>query len=78
MDLADAFGKTLKKMRQDADLSQEELAFECELDRTYISLLERGRRQPSLKTIFSLSTALDADPEDMIYQVRKTAAASKS
>ena len=73
MDLADAFGEILRELRQAADVSQENLAFECELDRTYISLLERGRRQPSLKTLFALAEALQIDPEDLIYQVRKRA-----
>lgn len=73
MDLADAFGEILRELRQAADVSQENLAFECELDRTYISLLERGRRQPSLKTLFALAEALQIEPEDLVYQVRKRA-----
>jgi len=70
MKLERAFGKILRDLRKKANLSQEALAFECQLDRTYISLLERGLRQPSLKTIFQIATALDISPESIIKKVR--------
>jgi transcriptional regulator with XRE-family HTH domain len=38
------FGRHLRKIREEKRLSQEELAFRSNLDRTYISLLERGKR----------------------------------
>ena len=53
-----AFGETLRTYRVKADMSQEELAHISELDRTFISLLERGLRQPSLSTIIQLAAAL--------------------
>lgn len=55
-------------------LSQEKLALECDLDRTFISLLERGLRQPSLTTIVALSGALDTDAAEL---VRATVAGTK-
>ncbi|NMX77820.1 helix-turn-helix transcriptional regulator [Pseudomonas sp. WS 5532] len=54
-----AFGRVLAELRRKRGLSQEKLGFEAEVDRTFISLLERGRRSPTLDTIFSLSRALD-------------------
>ena len=39
------------------------------LDRTYISLLERGLRQPTLGTIVKLSTALEIQPEDFVAEL---------
>ena len=54
-----AFGQTLRNFRKIANLSQERLAQESNLDRTYISLLERGLRQPTLSTIMQLSKALN-------------------
>jgi len=57
-----AFGKVLKKLRNKKKLSQETLAHECSLDRTFISLLERGLRQPSLTTILRISKALNVSP----------------
>src|SRR5260364_376035 len=49
--LAIAFGSVLRELRQERKLTQEKFAFECELDRTYISLLELGHRMPSLATM---------------------------
>jgi len=60
--LAKLFGKALNRRRAESGLTQQELAFESNLDRTYVSLLERGLRQPSLTTIVSLSNALGIDP----------------
>jgi len=59
MKLEQAFGQILREYRKRANLSQEKLAQESDLDRTYISLLERGLRQPSITTVFQLSAALN-------------------
>lgn len=53
-----AFGKALRKLRLNAKMSQDVLAMESGLDRTFISLLELGQRSPTLDTILALSTAL--------------------
>lgn len=66
-----AFGAVLAEQRKRANLSQEALANECGLDRTYISLLERGLRQPSLKSVFSISVVLDVSPSTLIGLVEK-------
>ncbi len=50
-------------------MSQQELAFEADLDRTYISLLERGLRQPTLATLFTLAEQLDIRPSRIIKMV---------
>ncbi|MFC4524817.1 helix-turn-helix domain-containing protein [Cupriavidus pinatubonensis] len=55
---AAAFGAVLRELRKQQSLSQEKLAFESGLDRTYISLLEVGQRSPSLETMLALSRAL--------------------
>lgn len=48
----------LRQLRQQNGLSQEKLAFDSELDRNYISLLELGRSSATVKTIFKLAPAL--------------------
>jgi transcriptional regulator with XRE-family HTH domain len=68
--LEKAFGLVLRRLRQDGGLSQEALGFESGYHRTYISLLERGRKSPSLQTIFNLSRALKIDPAELIRQVQ--------
>jgi transcriptional regulator with XRE-family HTH domain len=68
--LAKAFGIALHCLRQDCGLSQEDLGFKSGYHRTYISLLERGKKSPSLQTIFRLSEALNIDPSELIKQVQ--------
>jgi transcriptional regulator with XRE-family HTH domain len=64
-----AFGKVLKRIREKKGLSQEKLALSGGLDRTFISLLERGLRQPSLKTILQLAKPLGIKPSELVAQV---------
>ncbi len=52
------FGKRLKELRLEKSLSQEKLAHQAGLHRTYISLLEKGKRQPSLSSAMNLADAL--------------------
>lgn len=53
-----AFGLTLRTLRTSQNLTQETLAFAANLDRTYISLLEQGRRSPTLDTVVALCRGL--------------------
>ena len=62
----EAFGKVLRDIRQEHSLSQEELGFESGYHRTYISPLERGRKSPSLNTVFQLSATLGVLPSEIL------------
>lgn len=53
-----ALGKRLKQCRHDVDKSQETLAFEAHVDRTYISTIERGIANPSIETLANICHAL--------------------
>ncbi len=53
-----AFGETLRQLRTAKGFSQEGFGFECGLDRTYISGIERGVRNPTLTTIGKIVDAL--------------------
>ena len=66
-----AFGRVLRGMRRRASFSQETLALECDLDRSYISILERGLHQPSLRTVFKLANVLGVPPSDLVKGVEK-------
>lgn len=66
-----AFGIVLRKLREERAISQEKLALESGLDRTFISMLERGKRQPSLTTILILAEVLNIDPGSLIELVVK-------
>lgn len=63
------FGQILKSKREERQISQEKLAELCGLHRTYISLLERGIRQPTLATLFKLATALKISPSKLISEL---------
>lgn len=71
MNIEEAFGSVLKAARNEKELSQEQLALNCDLDRTFISLLERGLRQPSLSSIISLSKALDIPADQLVKKTLK-------
>ena len=53
-----AFGRRLRKLRTEKGLSQEALALDCDLDRTYIGGIERGERNVSLINIEKIAAAL--------------------
>lgn len=61
-----AFGEALREIRRERGLSQETLALESGLDRTYVSLLERGVQSPTLRTIFKLSELLKIPASELV------------
>ena len=70
--LKEVFGQELRKARNAAGISQEKLALQVGLDRTYISMLERGLRQPTLTTIFLLCPALNLSSVEMMSKVQES------
>ncbi|MCG8595359.1 MAG: helix-turn-helix domain-containing protein [Kiloniellales bacterium] len=62
----DAFGSVLRSLRLARKLSQERLALEANLDRTFVSLLERGKRQPSLETLLRVAKVLGLTPAELV------------
>ncbi|MED3899859.1 helix-turn-helix transcriptional regulator [Priestia megaterium] len=71
MNVEQAFGTVIKKYRLELSMSQEKLAFESGLDRTYISLLERGKRRPTINTLFFISQVLGIPPHHIIIDIEK-------
>lgn len=69
MAISRAFGVVLRQLRQKRNLSQEALALDCGLDRTYVSLMERGQRQPTLRTVFALAESLNVKASRIIKDV---------
>jgi DNA-binding XRE family transcriptional regulator len=61
-----AFGQVVKEARQAQKLSQEELAFNAGLNRNYVADIEKGRRKPSIISIFSLAKGLGLTPQVLI------------
>ncbi len=67
--LEESLAIVLKKYRLENKLSQDELAFRCRLDRTYISLLERKKRKPTLNVIFRICSKLNIKPSILIEEI---------
>ncbi len=72
-----AFGLVINQMRKEIGLSQEALADEASLDRTFISQLETGTKQPSLTTIFRLAEALRVNASDLLRRVEASLSSNK-
>jgi transcriptional regulator with XRE-family HTH domain len=66
-----AFGLVVRGLRERARLSQEQLANLAGLHRTYISILERGARSPTLDTIVALARALRRSPHYLVRQAER-------
>lgn len=66
MDIRQKFGKRVRKLRLDRGLSQEELAHEAGSNRTYISDVERGRRNPSIIVVERIAIALGRSMGDLL------------
>lgn len=66
--LIQSFGKAVRKIRKEKGLTQEQLGFEADIQRIYVSKLELGQQQPSLTTIFKLATGLECSASELIYQ----------
>lgn len=60
------FGKNLQRLRDEKGFSQEDLAGLAELDRTYISGIENGKRNIGLINLFKLAKALEIEPKDLL------------
>lgn len=61
------FGAHLKKLRLQSGLSQEAFADKCGLDRTYVSGIERGVRNPTLEVINVLAKGLEISISELFF-----------
>jgi transcriptional regulator with XRE-family HTH domain len=66
-----AFGRVLREQRTAAGVSQEQLALSADVDRTFVSQMERGIRQPTVTTLFKLAKALDMQPSTLVSRTEK-------
>jgi transcriptional regulator with XRE-family HTH domain len=60
------FAANLRRLRREAGLSQEELAFRAAIHRTQVSLLETGGRLPRVETLVKLAGGVGATPNDLL------------
>jgi len=69
--IAKVFGKTAKVKRLEIGLSQEALALETGIERSYISRLERGLSQPTLLALLKLAKGLKCESWELLVPVEK-------
>lgn len=68
MDLVQLLGANVRRLRKEKGVSQEELALDAGMKRSYLSDLERGTRNPSVRALDRLAAALGADPADLLRE----------
>jgi transcriptional regulator with XRE-family HTH domain len=66
MDLRQVFAANLRRLRHAKDLSQEDLAYEANVNRSYMSKLERGGSYVGLEIIGKLAAILEVEPADLL------------
>lgn len=77
MDISNFVGPAVRALRERAGFSQEELADRAGLDRTYVSGIERGRRNPSVKSLQRVVAALDTSLDVLFVDARMLAEADQ-
>jgi transcriptional regulator with XRE-family HTH domain len=66
MDLREVFATNLRRLRHEKGLSQDDVAYEAEVSRSYLSQLEKGAFYASLKIVGRLADALDVEPAALL------------
>ena len=65
------FGKLIEDLRRTKRLSQEELAFRCNIGRKSMSYIETGKSLPSLETFVNIAINLEMTPEELFVKIRE-------
>jgi transcriptional regulator with XRE-family HTH domain len=68
MDIRDVFATNLRLLRNAKGLSQDDLAYEAEISRSYLSQIEKGAFYASLKIIEKLARVLDVEPAALLQR----------
>ena len=66
MDLREIFATNLRRLRNAKGFSQDELAYQAEISRSYLSQIEKGAFHVSLKVIGKLAETLQVEPEELL------------
>ncbi len=77
MTIEKAVGRELQFCRNRKEISQENLGFEASLHRTYISLIERGLKSPTINTLVRLCAALEISPDEFLKHVMQRVAGKR-
>lgn len=66
-----AFGLALREVRKEKGFSQEGFALDSGFDRTYISMVERGVKSPTIRALFKLADFLDVRPSELLRRTEE-------
>jgi len=77
MDLREVFATNLRRLRHARGLSQDELAYEAQVSRSYLSQLEKGAFYASLKIVAKLAVVLGVEPAELLRMPLKKSARGK-
>ncbi len=66
-----AFGLALRQLRQEKGVSQEQFAFDAGLDRSYMSMVERGLRSPTMRTVLRFADTLGVPPSEIVLRMEQ-------
>ena len=69
MNICSVLGQNVRRLRLERGWSQEAFADEAGLHRTYVSDIERGARNPTIRIVAQLADALDVEPADLVRTV---------
>ena len=74
MDLRDVFAANLRRLRHAKGLSQDDLAYEANISRSYLSQIEKGAFYASLKIVGKIARTLGVEPAELLKQPTKRGA----
>ena len=66
-------GDELKKARDEAKMTQEQVSYAAEIDRTYVSMLENNKKSPTVEVLFRICKALGVPASEVIARVERSA-----
>ena len=70
--ICEAFGRNLRTMRKSKEFSQERLAHEAGIDRSYVGKVERGEVNITIEKIYVLANCLQCSPKELIPDLKKS------
>ena len=71
--ILEKFGDTVQKVRKSQGISQEELAAKLAMHKNYIGMIERGERNPTIRTLYKIAKALKVNSSELLlFRLRLT------
>ena len=67
--LKESFGKVLSQLRKEHGVSQQELADNCNIERAFISRMERAISQPTITIVFKIADYFEIKPADLMEKI---------